>query len=213
MRNFKIEVVGHIRADTKPHVQVHDWVQAAPFSWDAVNVDVTHQEKSPSAKGGQFEREFLKKLSRWVSDGKDSDVYWRTAGSGAFATRKQINVQLGDVTVFPEKVDIGGWLMDIAVFELRNRDLSLGSLFKTPFTWLSDLVTKCINSKVNKIPFVIMKSDGALCTFTIADVAHQLDLDCFEYKNSLIMFDFRQVLKLNVGDVRKVWEEIRLCPS
>lgn len=208
-RSFKIEVTGYIRADAKPQVELHDWVNGAPWVWDSVKVDIEHVEKHPSAKGSSFEREFCKKLSLWVSDGKDPDIFWRTAGSGSMATRKQLQVQIGDVTVFPEKQEKYGWLVNIAVFELKNRDLSLGDLFKTSFQWLSDLITKCIASNVRKIPFVIMKSDGALCTFTIIDVVRNLEIDHFNYKDSFVMFDMRQLFKsVKASDARDVWEEI-----
>ena len=39
-------------------------------------------------KGGSFEREICKKLSRWWTKNKRDDVFWRTAGSGARATTR-----------------------------------------------------------------------------------------------------------------------------
>ena len=41
-----------------------------------------------SSKGSSFEREICVLLSKWWTDGKDEDVFWRTAGSGARATMR-----------------------------------------------------------------------------------------------------------------------------
>jgi len=54
-------------------------------------------------KGSQFERDVCKDLSLWVSDGKQEDVYWRSALSGgrttvARAKGKALNAQAGDIS-------------------------------------------------------------------------------------------------------------------
>lgn len=60
------------------------------------------------AKGGAFERDTCKKLSRWVSGGAHEDLFWRSAMSGGRATvggRKGLMLrrQAGDITaVSPE---------------------------------------------------------------------------------------------------------------
>lgn len=58
-------------------------------------------------KGSEFERQICKKLSLWVTDGKRTDVFWRTAMSGGRATvanaKGESVRQLGDITaVAPE---------------------------------------------------------------------------------------------------------------
>lgn len=58
-------------------------------------------------KGGQFERDVCRKLSLWVSGGKQSDLFWRSAMSGGRATvgrhKGQSIRQAGDITaVAPE---------------------------------------------------------------------------------------------------------------
>src|SRR5882672_5830106 len=54
-------------------------------------------------KGASFEREICRHLSLWVSQGKNEDVYWRSAMSGgrstvAFAKGKRLAAQAGDIT-------------------------------------------------------------------------------------------------------------------
>lgn len=60
------------------------------------------------SKGSAFERQVCVALSRWVSDGKREDIFWRSAMSGGRATvrgkrGKNTNSQLGDISsVAPE---------------------------------------------------------------------------------------------------------------
>lgn len=56
------------------------------------------------AKGGQFEREVCVLLSKWVTNGKRKDVFWRSAMSGGRATVARGEVrQCGDIcAVAPE---------------------------------------------------------------------------------------------------------------
>lgn len=50
-------------------------------------------------KGNNFERESAKILSLIVSEGKTDMVFWRTAGSGNFATINKSKYQKGDLCV------------------------------------------------------------------------------------------------------------------
>lgn len=55
------------------------------------------------AKGGEFEREFAKKLSLWWSEGDSDAIFWRTSNSGGRATTrgkqgKATHRQHGDIT-------------------------------------------------------------------------------------------------------------------
>lgn len=73
-------------------------------------------------KGSQFEREICRKLSKWWTDGKREDVFWRTSSSGAMATiRKKTNKstfgQYGDV----QAVDpIGSELLKNLTIEIKR---------------------------------------------------------------------------------------------
>lgn len=73
-------------------------------------------------KGGQFEREICKLLSRWWTGGKRDDVFWRTAGSGARATsrsktQKQTFGQYGDIQATDP---IGQPLLDLFTIECKT---------------------------------------------------------------------------------------------
>lgn len=72
-------------------------------------------------KGSTFEREICRRLSLWITDGKRSDVFWRSAMSGGRATvaRKHgADVrQAGDITaVAPE----GHALTDVVFIECKH---------------------------------------------------------------------------------------------
>jgi hypothetical protein len=80
-------------------------------------------------KGADFERSICKMLSLWFSHGKQEDIFWRTAGSGARATTRakkglSTSDHAGDICA----IDIVGKpLTDIVLFELKR-----GYSSKTP---------------------------------------------------------------------------------
>ena len=77
---------------------------------------------SKAKKGSTFERELSVKLSLWWTNGQRSDVFWRTAGSGARARARsqkgeQTHGQHGDIgTTHP----IGEPLTKTAVIEVKR---------------------------------------------------------------------------------------------
>jgi hypothetical protein len=73
-------------------------------------------------KGQNFEREICTRLSRWWTDGRRDDVFWRSAGSGARATTRskrgrQTANQHGDVTAVDS---IGAPLIDLFTIEIKR---------------------------------------------------------------------------------------------
>jgi hypothetical protein len=83
---------------------------------------------SGPSKGSTFERKICRRLSLWISKGKDEDVFWRSSTSGARATinrkrGKMLPRQAGDIcSVSPE----GHVLTDVWFIELKHhRSLQL----------------------------------------------------------------------------------------
>lgn len=80
------------------------------------------KKRRPGAgKGASFERKICKALSLWVSGGKRTDIFWRTAMSGGRATfhrRQGVDIrQTGDIcSVSPE----GRILTDKWVIECKH---------------------------------------------------------------------------------------------
>lgn len=75
-----------------------------------------------SKKGGQFERDFCKDLSKWFTNGERIDVFWRTSGSGGMATARAKTGQgafgqHGDIQAIDP---IGQSLLDHVTFELKR---------------------------------------------------------------------------------------------
>jgi hypothetical protein len=86
-------------------------------------------------KGGSYEREICEILSLWMSDGKDSDWFWRTAGSGSRGTNRKSKGmganQVGDIVAVDEK---GAPLTNQYFIECKHyKNLNLDSLiYGTP---------------------------------------------------------------------------------
>lgn len=73
-------------------------------------------------KGGAYERELCKQLSLWWTNGKRTDVFWRTAGSGARATvrsrcRQDTFGSYGDIMAIDP---IGQPLIDCFTIEVKR---------------------------------------------------------------------------------------------
>src|SRR5262245_49693460 len=81
------------------------------------------KKRRPKAgKGGNYEREFAKRLSRWWSGGRRSDIFWRTAGSGNRATighkrGRSTYGSYGDICAIDP---IGSPLLDVVTISLKN---------------------------------------------------------------------------------------------
>jgi hypothetical protein len=84
------------------------------------------------AKGGAFERQVCKQLSRWMSRGLRDDLFWRSAVSGGRATisnrnRNKNTTQVGDITAIDPR---GAALTGRFVIECKYvKDLDLHGLF------------------------------------------------------------------------------------
>lgn len=75
-----------------------------------------------SRKGSSWEREICKQLSLWWTYGKDEDVFWRTAGSGARATvrSKQNKNTFGQHGDIQATNPTGQRLIDVCCIELKR---------------------------------------------------------------------------------------------
>lgn len=74
------------------------------------------------SKGSTFERKICKDLSLWWTNNKRSDIFWRTAGSGARATTRRKKGKStanseGDILAID---NIGQPLIDMTTIELKK---------------------------------------------------------------------------------------------
>jgi len=132
------------------------------------------------AKGASFERQVCKELSLWITDGKRTDCFWRSAMSGGRATvasKKGVDVrQAGDITaVAPE----GTELTDKWFIECKHvKTLVLDSFLVKGTGLLAKFWKKCckeaerhgrlpiIIARQNKWPTLIITNRGTLIDWT-----------------------------------------------
>jgi hypothetical protein len=145
-------------------------------------------------KGSQFERDVCKALSLWVTHGKRTDAFWRSAMSGGRATvHKHGDVrQAGDITaVAPE----GHKLTDSHYIECKfYKDLNFDGLIKGSGKLL-DFWEKTLlqATRYQRIPVLIAKQN-MLPTLLITD-------DNFDQRNLRPMIVARRYnLRLYIFD-------------
>lgn len=85
------------------------------------------------SKGASFERQISKDLSLWVSNGKNQDVFWRSAMSGGRTTvamkkGNKLSAQAGDLSSIHR---LGHSLIDVFVIECKAyKSLNFESMIK-----------------------------------------------------------------------------------
>jgi hypothetical protein len=90
---------------------------------------------SGKRKGGTFEREMCVALSKWWSNGKRDDIFWRSASSGGRATQRKSKGKTtanssGDICALDP---IGKPLLDLVSIELkRGYTTSIADLLDRP---------------------------------------------------------------------------------
>lgn len=114
-------------------------------------------------KGSAFERDVCKSLSLWVSKGKQTDLFWRSAMSGGRATVGRKKGELlrvaGDIcAVTPE----GHVLTDKYYIECKfYRDLDIDAFFTKSRGKLTQFWIECAEGarNYNKAPMLIAKQN------------------------------------------------------
>ena len=157
-------------------------------------------------KGSAFERQICKSLSLWVTNGKRSDCFWRSAMSGgratvAFKNTNEILRVAGDIcATAPE----GFELCERYYFELKHyRNIGLESFFlynKGPIAgWWKE--TKRQAAKYSREPVLIAKGNNIpilivtqrILSFNPYPVAHLSNC-------SIGLFNRTMRTKYHVGD-------------
>ena len=131
-------------------------------------------------KGSQFEREVCKALSLWISNGKQEDVFWRSAMSGGRATvarkrGKDAGSGEGDLAAVRP---IGRLLLNRFVVECKfYKDLNiLGLLDNEIKGGITGFWNKLDHDslKVGKRPFLVGKQNG-MKPFVLLDYKSAVD--------------------------------------
>ena len=121
-------------------------------------------------KGSKFERQVCKALSLWVSAGKSTDVFWRSAMSGGRATvqgRRGVKVrQVGDICAVSDE---GFELTNQYFIECKNiKDLGLTAFVLSNKGPLAKHWAKAVKQaeEHGREPMLIVRSKGPILVFT-----------------------------------------------
>lgn len=116
-------------------------------------------------KGAQFERDMCRKLSLWLSGGRRSDLFWRSAMSGGRAT---LAAKKGDDTVQSSgdltAIDSTSYIF-ASKFSIEckfYKDFDFGALIYGRKSGLPVFWKQCRTDAkaVNKLPFLIAKKNN-----------------------------------------------------
>lgn len=142
-----------------------------------------------SRKGGQFERDVARQLSRWISNGEDDSWLWRTAGSGGMATRrsgkgkKSSENQYGDIACVDERGQFFTKLFSVEAKHLKSLEVEralwggAGPLVDA----VRQCVRDCIDSK--RWPLLILKQNNRKPLVGLTENSlYALDMLCDETK-------------------------------
>ena len=145
-----------------------------------------------SAKGGAYEREICKLLSKWWTDGVRDDVFWRSASSGGRATRrtakgKDTYGQYGDI----QAVDpIGLPLTQLCTIEVKRgySDCSVADLFDSPLSrkqtkWEGFVIQAFTSHKGQETPYWVLihrRDKQQAMIYIPRRLARALDLQLYE---------------------------------
>jgi hypothetical protein len=125
-------------------------------------------------KGGNWERQICHLLSQWISNGKRSDVFWRSAMSGGRATitlankEQKLKAQAGDISSI---ASLGERLLDHFIIEAKfYQNLHLMSAIIKESGLLFDFWVELKNKSIiyGKQPLLIAKQNNvpAFCIMT-----------------------------------------------
>jgi hypothetical protein len=171
------------------------------------------------AKGANFEREVCVKLSRWVSQGKKTDLYWRSAMSGGRATvihrQGGTNRQAGDITAVATE---GHTLTDKWYIECKHvRDLNIDTFIVSGRGMLADFwrtankeairhgKVPMLIARQNRFPTIVVTRPDMIYTYALGNVLDPKTADyiCLSHEYEMWLFDDLLKLKFH-GRVRLV---------
>lgn len=143
------------------------------------------------AKGSAFEREVCVRLSKWLTSGKQDDVFWRSAMSGGRATvaakkgGKRLSNQVGDISCIDP---VGSKFIEKFGVECKfYNDLDYTGLLTGRGKLLSFWEEICIQSAYHyKQPFLVAKQNRQPATV------------CLSYHGTCVLgIDWREALVIS----------------
>jgi hypothetical protein len=174
-------------------------------------------------KGSAFERNCCKKLSLWLSDGKEEDLLWRSSISGGRSTvglksGKTLSNQAGDISAVSPK---GHLLTNRFLIECKSyKDLELWKLFYGDKGVIAGFWKKLLidSKKYDKEPMLIVKQNTQKVLIILGWQAHDsmfiddnyfnhITIDPENISNDMFIGDFDKFLETT--EVKTLDEEWR----
>jgi hypothetical protein len=158
---------------------------------------------SGKRKGGAYERAICKQLSSWWSEGKHTDLCWRSASSGAKGTisRTKTKAYHGDIVAVDSKMQM---FFDTFSVELKHyKVIDFGSILHCR-SMLLDFWKQSLKSaissnrepiliaKANHLPDIIGVSENLVNYFR----TFKKKLPYISYGNKVFFFNLKAVLEL-----------------
>jgi hypothetical protein len=149
----------------------------------------TKKKVKGAIKGSSFERDICKKLSLFISEGSNTDYFWRTAGSGARWTvrnKKGLETygQYGDIcSTHPDSK----FFTDIFCIELKSyKDINIWGLITGSNNIIEDWWFKLNHNalELEKIPVLIVKQNNK----PILWISDSVFKDSIESLNNIINY-------------------------
>lgn len=149
--------------------------------------DVKEKNMNGKEKGNSFEREVSKLLSLFLSEGKEDDLLYRTASSGArYTSRKQrgkeTRNQNGDITSINPKAD--DFINSVNIEVKHYKDIGLWSLFTGSSSssilefWKQ---VKRDSELTSKLPMLIVKQNYKPILFLTNETMYNILIGYFTY--------------------------------
>ena len=117
-----------------------------------------------SGKGGAWERDVCKYLSKWINGTETPYIFWRGSGSGGVFTRNNLVGERFAGDIYPVREE-GKFLTNMFVIECKNgyKEASLDKHLKNNKNdGLRDFWQQAVEQAVNtdKLPMLIFKKKG-----------------------------------------------------
>lgn len=151
-------------------------------------------------KGNSYEIKIAKILSKWCVNQEfiepfdntvNKDYFWRTAGSGAKATRGKgaATSFYGDLTYLPDPEALKVWIDCKSVKTVSFNNILTDNFL--PYRWYNEEKKKQIDMKISKPIFIVFKLYGKKEDYVLYNIREFSllgnKLDHVQYKNFSIM--------------------------
>jgi len=147
-------------------------------------------------KGSNYERDISKKLSLWLSDGKEDDIFWRSQGSGSRHTiryKKNLKLEGQSGDIASTRSGISEDFLKVFSIEIKfYKDINLWGLITGNNCGILDFWKQANEQakKVGRIPILISKENYKPTLF----------ISTKEFYNIIKNFKLKPELEVNLSN-------------